>query len=228
MIINMTTIACRQTHYIDQTLESLSLSDGRDIPVNLILGSYDTSHVEQYRDNVNIVPWDPDTDARARNGSAARSFNVNALRSLKYGAGDYCLCCEDDIRFVKDWLSQLMLTVAEIPDKEYVLSLGQRRGQSPDKRYATHTGSYLCGSQAIFYPSKALRDRVAEYLDEKMTKGMADQLIGKYAKQYAALYNTTPVLIEHIGAVGALTSLRKSRESPTPSQDSVPSGSGDL
>jgi hypothetical protein len=55
MIINMTTFAGRQKHYIDQTPESLSQSDGRDLPLNLILGSYDTSHVEKYRGAANIV-----------------------------------------------------------------------------------------------------------------------------------------------------------------------------
>ena len=55
MIINMTTVASRQKHYIDRTLESLFQSDGRDIPLNLILGSSDTSHVERYRNVATLV-----------------------------------------------------------------------------------------------------------------------------------------------------------------------------
>lgn len=209
MIINMTTIACRKTHYIDRTLESLFGSDGRDVPVNLILGSFDTSHVEQYRNTLNIVPWDQEAESQV---TGRHGFNVNVIRSLRYGSDDNCLCCEDDIGFAKDWLTQLMLTIAEIPDSEYVLSLGQRRDQSPDKRYATHTGRFLCGSQAIFYPSKPCRSRVADYVEHNINKGMADALIGRYAKQNAALYNTTPVLVEHIGQSSSLREARLERE----------------
>ena len=32
-----------------------------------------------------------------------------------------------------------------------------------------------------------------------ITRGMNDMLIGEYAKQHAALYNTVPALVEHIG-----------------------------
>jgi hypothetical protein len=201
MIINMTTIACRQTHYIDTTLARLFESDGRNVPVNLILGSTDTSHVEKYRDVANIVPWDEAAQAQEREGKPRHNCNLNAIRALRYGGDEHCLCCEDDILFEEDWLSQLMLTIAEIPETEYALNLGQGRDQSPDKRYAVHTRSSLCGAQAIFYPTKALRTRVAEYVELKIRNGMNDQLIGAYAKQHSVLYNTTPVLVRHIGQV---------------------------
>ncbi len=55
MIINMTTFAARKKHYIHETLESLFASDGRDISINLIVGSSDTSHIERYRKVANIV-----------------------------------------------------------------------------------------------------------------------------------------------------------------------------
>ena len=201
MIINMTTLASRKKHYIEQTLESLSQSDGRDIPLNLIVGSSDTSHIEQYRKVANIVAWDQAAQWQERQGQLRHNCNVNAVRALRYGDDDYCLCCEDDIIFDKHWFSQLMLTVAEIDRKEYVLNLGQECDQPTDKLYATHTQPYLCGAQGIFYPSKPLRNAVAEYLMQSIRTGTSDMLIGKYAKDYAALYNTTPVLVEHIGAV---------------------------
>ena len=221
MIINMTTIACRQKHYIDRTLESLAESDGREIPVNLILGSPDTAHVERYKHVLNLVPWDADAESQAREGGIRHRCNVNAIRALKYGTDDYCLCCEDDIRFEADWLSQLMSTIAEIPGTEYVLNLAQRRDQSPGRRYATHTGATLCGAQAIFYPTKSLRSRVAEYLEQHITKATNDTLIGRYAKQYAALYDTIPFLVGHIGGVSCF---HPARENPTAAPDRARSG----
>src|SRR5215468_5062781 len=203
MIINMTTIASRKTHYIHETLESLRQSDGRHIPINLIIGSFDTSHIDRYLATLNVVPWDEEAVALG-GGRARRNCSVNAIRSLKYGPDDHCLCCEDDVTFEKDWFSQLMLTVADIDGDEYVLHLGQRCNTSPRQRYAIHARDNLCGAQAIFYPTKAMRNRVAEHVENTVRRGAGgtnDFLIGQYAKRYAALYNTIPVLAHHIGAV---------------------------
>lgn len=206
MIINMTTFAGRQKHYIHRTLESLSRSDGRHVPVNLILGSNDTSHVEQYRGSVNIVPWDREAQSLAREGKLRHNCNVNALRALRYGDDDHCLCCEDDIVFDECWLDQLSRTIEQIDRKDYVLNLGHgSREQEPGKRYAVHSQPFLCGGQGIFYPSKALRSSVADYLQQNIYKGLNDALIGRYAKQYAALYNTVPRLIGHIGGTSSFT-----------------------
>jgi hypothetical protein len=205
MIINMTTIACRKEHYIDRTLESLFQSDGRDIPLNLILGSRDTSHVERYRKVANIVLWDQKAQWLSREGKMRHNCSVNAIRSLQYGDDDYCLCCEDDIAFDKHWFSQLMQTIAEIERKDYVLNLGQASDSSSGKRYATHADEYLCGAQAIFYPTKRIRKAVAEYVERKITSGMNDMLVGRYAKRHAALYNTTPALVYHIGFVSSFS-----------------------
>lgn len=201
MIINMTTVASRPKHYIDRTLDSLFQSDGRDVPLNLIVGSSDTSHVDQYRDVANVVVWDKEAESQARVGDRRRNCNVNAIRALMHGDDDDCLCCEDDIIFAADWLSQLKLTIAEIDRPNYVLNLGQRSDPSPGKRYVPHTQAYLCGAQAIFYPSKRLRNAVAKYVRENMGGGTNDLLIGMFAKRFAALYNTTPILIDHIGQV---------------------------
>lgn len=201
MMINMTTFAGRSKHYIDLTLESLAQSDGRDIPLNLILGSKDTSHVERYRGVANIVLWDQYAQWLSREGTMRRNCSVNAIRALKYGDDDYCLCCEDDILFHNNWFSELMLTVAGIGRKDYVLNLGQRGARSSDGRYATHAGAYMCGAQGIFYPRKSLRGAVASYLERNITRGTNDMLVGEYAKRHATLYNTIPALVEHIGHV---------------------------
>jgi len=212
MIINMTTFAGRKEHYIGQTLESLFQSDGRDIPLNLILGSSDTSHVEQYRNRANIVLWDRETEARAQKGRARyrrsvdrlrHNCTVNAIRALKYGDDDYCLCCEDDIIFDVRWFSQLMLVIEQIGNESYVLNLGQDDDQLLELRYITHTQPYLCGAQGIFYSHKRLRIAVAEYVERNARKGMNDELIGVYAKRYAALYNACPALVRHIGEISS-------------------------
>lgn len=205
MIINMTTIAVRTKHYIDRTLESLFASDGRHFPVNLILGSRDSSHVEKYRGTLNIVTWDEASEARARPGRMRYNCNLNALRALRYGDDENCLCCEDDVRFKEDWYSQLLLTIEQIGHRDFVLNLGQGCDQSPDKRYAVHTRSTLVGAQAIFYPTKELRTAVADYLEENILSGMNDNLVGRYAKKYSALYNTTPMLVDHIGQVSSFS-----------------------
>ena len=57
------------------------------------------------------------------------------------------------------------------------------------------------GAQAIFYPSKAIRNEVAEYLTTNLTRSSGDDLIGKYARTFAALYSTKDVLVDHIGGI---------------------------
>jgi glycosyltransferase involved in cell wall biosynthesis len=203
MIINMTTIAIRSKHYVDRTLASLFDSDGRDIPVNLILGSKDTSHIEQYKNVANIVPWDREAHFMSKENNLRHNCSVNAIRALKYGDDDYCVTCEDDISFARDWYSRLMETIAEIERKDYVLNLGQGSDQPSEKRYEEHSGKFLCGAQGIFYPSKPLRERVADYLQRHLSHGLNDMLVGKYAKEFAALYNTMPALVFHIGAVSS-------------------------
>jgi hypothetical protein len=206
MIINMTTISKRKVHYIDRTLESLFRSDGRDLPVNLIVGSFDSSYLDKYQNMVHLVPWDQAAQWFSREGRPRHNCNVNAIRALKHGDDDYCLTCEDDIVFATDWYNQLLETIAEIESRDYVLNLGQECDQSVDKRYALHTQPYLCGAQGIFYPSKVLRNRIASYLENNMHRGMNDALVGQYAKRYSALYNTTPPLVAHIGEVSSFHS----------------------
>ena len=214
MIINMTTIAIRPKHYIDRTLQSLFDSDGGHLPVNLILGSKDSFHVERYRNVIaNIVPWDQEARFLSIEGDMRRNCTVNAIRALRYSDHDHCLTCEDDVLFEKDWYSRLMATVAEIERKDYVLNLGQgSEDADAGRRYAVHTGNYLCGAQAIFYPNKPLRERVAGYLERRINYGLNDMLVGKYAKEFAALYNTVPVLVHHIGQISSFTRIPADNE----------------
>jgi hypothetical protein len=199
MIINMITFAGRRVHYVDTTLDHLHRSDGRDIPVNLILGSHDTSHVEKHRGVENLVLWDETVEGDSIPGDVRRGCSLSTIRALRYGDDEHCLCCEDDIAFKPDWYTQLKLTIEQIEEREYILSLGQGSEPTSDKRYATHTKPQLVGSQAIFYPGKRLRKSVAQFVQRNMVRGTTDNLIGEYGKKFAKLYNTVPTLIRHIG-----------------------------
>jgi hypothetical protein len=203
MIINMTTFAKRKEHYIDKTLSYLHNSDGRDIPVNLILGSFDISHVEKYRGVVNLVLWDDAAQARSIPGDLRRNCSLNAVRALKYGDDDQCLCCEDDVGFEPDWYNQLKLTIEQIEEKEYILSLSQECDKSPDKRYVTHTKAALVGAQGIYYPDKRLRNSIAQFVYQNIRRGTNDNLVGEFGKKYAKLYAATPKLVWHLGQISS-------------------------
>jgi len=205
--IHMTTYAARSRHYIRETLQSLHASDWRQTgrPVNLIMGSADASHVLEYTaaPSVRIVPWDgPDNEILRWN------CTLNKIRALRYGDDEPTLICEDDIRFLPDWLSTLKQATAEMGDAEYILSLSAAKpdlakarfvaGKQWVKRYPTFV---LQGAQALYYPSKALREKVADYLQANLTQSNGDDLIGRYARSYAALYATRDVLVEHVGFI---------------------------
>ncbi len=177
------------------------------------MGSYDTSHVEKYRGvaNIVIVEWDQAAEWQTREGRLRHNCTVNAIRALRHGNDYSCVCCEDDIMFNPDWYSQLTATIAEIERQDYVLNLGQDTDPPSVKRYTTHTNSYLCGAQGIFYPSRKVREAVAEYLLQNIRAALSDHLIGQYGKEFAALYNTTPALLSHIGQVSSFFQTRRGR-----------------
>jgi hypothetical protein len=205
MQINVTTFAGRRQHYIHRTLESLFASDWKDSNrvVNLIMGSGDESHVQEYVANpaVRIVPWDVETDPNMR-----WNCTLNKIRALHYGDDDQTVICEDDVVFHPDWCATLSAAAAEMGDEEYVLSLFAPRedldkarfvkGKSLVKQYPRFV---LQGAQALFYPSKKVRNQVADYLQLRLRGGSGDELIGRFARAYAALYATKEPLVGNIG-----------------------------
>jgi len=207
MQINMTTFAGRPRHFIHETLQSLFSSDWREtnLPVNLIMGSADESHLREYaaHPSIRIVPWDVETTPSLR-----RNCTLNKIRALRCGDDEPTLICEDDILFPPNWFSALKVATAEMSDEEYILSL---LAPQPDlenarlvtgkrwvKRYPTYI---LQGAQALFYPTKALRNKVADFLQGNLTRGQGDELIGRYARAWSALYATKEVLVENIGSI---------------------------
>jgi len=207
MQINMTTFAGRMEHYLQRTLDSLFSSDWTDTnhTINLMLGSDDHSHVQQYatHSNIRIVPWDMETDNNPR-----QNCSLNAIRALRYGEDGGTLICEDDILFSKNWCSELIAATAEISDEEYIISLFlfwpefEKARFVKGKRLVKHYPRYhLVGAQALFYPTKSLRLKIAEYLHQNLRHGCSDEIIGRYARSFAALYCTTQPLVEHIGLI---------------------------
>jgi hypothetical protein len=206
MQINMTTFGGRKRHYIHDTLESLFSSDWKETnaPVHLIMGSEDEQHVQEYaaHPSVRIVPWDMETNSNLR-----WNCTLNKIRALRCGDDDHLLICEDDILFPSNWFSALHQATAEIEDQEYVLSLFAATphlekaellaGKQWVKEYPT---CVLQGAQALFYPTKAIRHKVADYLQENLTLACGDELIGRCARAYAQLYATREALVRNVGA----------------------------
>jgi hypothetical protein len=209
MQINITTFAGRTQHYLHRTLETLFASDWNDHrrTVNLIVGSEDQSHLQAYASHpaVRIVPWDMETDSNLR-----RNCTLNATRALRHGDDVPTLVCEDDIIFQRHWFSALTAAIAEMGDEEYIMSLYLFPPQSDLEKARLVKGKllvkqyprfFLVGAQALFYPTLALRQKVADYLLANITGGCSDELIGRYARSYAALYSTKQVLVDHVGDI---------------------------
>ena len=207
MQINMTTFAGRKHHYIHRSLESLFASDWPDtnLPVNLVIGSEDESHVHEYEGHpaVRIVPWDMETTPSMR-----LNCTLNKVRALRYGDDDATVTCEDDILFPRNWFSALTAATAEMGDEEYIMSLCVSRLSLENVRFVKgkclvkqYPGYKLQGAQALFYPAKALRYKVADYLLNNLRRASGDNIIGHYARAYAALYATKEPLVEDIGQI---------------------------
>ncbi|MBI1814657.1 MAG: hypothetical protein HYR72_06750 [Deltaproteobacteria bacterium] len=176
-----------------------------NLPINLIVGSEDQSHLAEYaaHPSVRIVPWDMKTLDDLR-----RNCTLNKIRALRWGEDAATLICEDDILFHPTWFASLQLAAAEMRTETYILSLFAAKpeleaaplmeGKRWLKRYPI---PILQGAQALFYPAKTIRNQVADYLTRNINNACGDHLIGRYARDHAALYVTREVLVEHIGAV---------------------------
>ncbi len=199
MQINITTIA-RRPQYLATTLKNLLGSDWKDqrCPVNIVLGSDDSSHVpkEYLADpTFTVVPWKMTSTGKPR-----QDCSLTHVSALQYGDGPTVIL-EDDVCFNQDWMASLLRTIKAIPREDYVLCLSQGRYKGVDlggysERAST---SLLTGAQGIFYSTKAVREAVADHVMEKITRKCTDHLIGEIADQRFKLFLTGDVLIRHIG-----------------------------
>lgn len=206
MQINITTFAGRKEQYVHATLDSLLASDWADTghTVNLIVGSEDESHLRDYVDHpaVHVVPWDMQTLPNLR-----WNCTLNKMRALRFGGEGPTVICEDDVVFPPDWLAALGRATAELGDRDYVLSLfaGARFDEAPlvagMERVKEYPTLVMQGAQAVYYPTRKLRRELAMYLREHLQLACGDELIGRFAREYAALYTTRECLVDNIGAV---------------------------
>jgi hypothetical protein len=220
MQINMTTFAGRKQQYIRETLESLLASDWRQTNsfVNLMVGSEDQSHLQDYLDHpaVRIVPWEGVLSDKMRT-----NCTLNKIRALRYGGDGPGLTCEDDIIFPPNWFSSLSAAAAEMEgDDNYIMTLlvaiehlaGARfvRGKTLVKKYPRYT---LQGAQALYYPTRAIRLKLADYLETNLRSASGDDLIGRYARSYCGMYATKDSLVENIGAISCFHQRKGGRSS---------------
>jgi hypothetical protein len=206
MQINMTTFARRERHYIHRTLQSLfETSEDSDLSVALIIGSEDESHVQEYVNHpaIRIIPWDMESIPNLR-----WNCTLNKIRALRYGDEDCALICEDDIKFKPGWFSKLCAAANEMGDEEYILTISRAledgepvRLLSGKRLVRQYPNFVLMGAQALYYPTKTLRSKVADYLTKNLKGGCGDDLIGRYARSFADLYCTTDQLVTHIGGI---------------------------
>ena len=138
MQVSMTTFAKRQEHYIHRTLQSLFASDWGDLglPVNLMLGSEDDSHVRQYakHPSIRMIPWDMESTDNVR-----RNCTLNKIRSLRSDDDGQMVICEDDILFSPNWFSALGAATAELRDEDYILTLSASAPDLDRARYVRGT-----------------------------------------------------------------------------------------
>jgi len=208
MQVHVTTFGERKIQYIEDTLKTLLESDWAqtNASVCLFMGSEEESHVAEFASHpsVRIIHWDQESDPNLR-----WNCTLNKIRALRYGDDDGGrVICEDDILFPRHWFSELQLATAELAGEEYVLSLFAAEhklarvplltGKERVKRYPGRT---LNGAQAVYYPNKAIRIKVATYLEQNLRSACGDDLIGQYALMYAKLYATKEPLVENVGAV---------------------------
>ena len=108
MQINITTIA-RRPQYLATTLKNLLGSDWKDqrCPVNIVLGSDDSSHVpkEYLADpTFTVVPWKMTSTGKPR-----QDCSLTHVSALRYGDGPTVIL-EDDVCFTQDWMASLLRT----------------------------------------------------------------------------------------------------------------------
>ncbi len=197
MIINMLTMRRARENYLDPTMASLFASGWCGLPLNLILGSADESHVEAYRDRCNVVSW----DQQAREIHV--NFSLNYIRALRHDPNFDAVICEDDIEFSRDWLARLLLAVREVPLAKYVLSLYTAHdlsdpGWARGKHYRAYSAEIFWGTQAVFYPA-CVRLELAKYIEDGMERKPGDLLIAEWGAKNECLYVTNGSLVQHKG-----------------------------
>lgn len=221
----------RQEDYLNQTIRSLEESKffefPRDVPLRLVAGCPDTSHLDSYKEQPTKFVIDPlgpheaseigfdllDKKPRCAFG------HYRAMRSLLSveSKWDVALICEDDVRFARGWRAYLDRLIPEIRQKygdRWMLTLyridhphqkGTAEELKKGSRYFEPDKSLLfCGTQAVVYPQETLKLMPQCLLEGCIRKFVepVDITLGEFAKkQGIAILVSVPSLVQHIGNI---------------------------
>lgn len=218
----------RPEEYFKQTISSLEDSGffrfRRDLPLRLVAGWPDTSHIDRLRTKTTKFSIDDLSEAEMQEFAfeglhrkqRCAYGHFRAMRSLLSVPGwDVGLICEDDVQFSKGWRAYLDRIIPEIRKKHgerWMLSLYRidhahqkgalaafeegKRWYEPDKAVP------FWGTQAIVYPRETM-ERMPWSLLEKCMKRFdapVDITLGFWAKEWGiAVLVSAPSLVQHIG-----------------------------
>jgi hypothetical protein len=218
----------RPEDYFRQTVDSLDETGffrfHRDLPLRLVAGWPDTSHIDRLRTKTTRFFIDPLGDAEAQEFGFAGldrkqrcAFgHFRAMRSLlSVPDWDIALVFEDDVKFAKGWrayLDQIVPEIRKAYGDRWMLSLyridhAHQKGalaafESGKRWFEASREVPFWGTQAIVYPRETL-ERMPWCLLEKCIKHFdapVDITLGFWAREWGiSILVSAPSLVQHIG-----------------------------
>jgi hypothetical protein len=219
----------RPEGYIKQTISSLEDSGfflfHRDLPLRLVAGGLDTSHIERLKAKPTKFMLDPLEDAEAaklgfHSLDRKQRCAFGHLRAMRHllsaGPGwDTALIIEDDVRFAKGWrryLDRVVSAIRRIYGERWMLTLyridhAHQKGTLAEHQkgrtyYEPDESAPFWGTQAIVYPRETLK-LMPESLIEGCIKRFVqpvDITLGDFAKRNGIpILVSVPSLVQHIG-----------------------------
>lgn len=212
----------RQEPYLENTIRSLDstgfFDSGANLPLRLVCGSPDSSHLNAYRNDSRFQIHE-----MSQEEADQRMFNIAGValratwghhRCLHHERAnpdaDAILVMEDDIKFAQGWLLHLKVAVSEIVNRHgrrWLLSLYAPHFKEPLEAYRDgkkwlprdYKGFY--GAQAILYPL-GVRDSYLAYLAGHPVNLPHDLALPDVMKALGIpIFTTAPCLVQHMGAV---------------------------
>lgn len=206
------TTVVRPVSYIQVLMEGIP----PDLPVRLVVGGPDTSHLKQYisAPNVSIVVPQEEQWKKFEQGTVHHRACWNYWRSLVFGPkspdSTGLVVFEDDIVLTRGWQQRLHETISEIElgikSSDFVLALYTARAlrQLETRLYAPYPTWSFFGTQAMYYPAH-IRNEFAKYLwltGVQTYREPYDLLLREYLHLRAVpLFATIPCLAQHVGQV---------------------------
>jgi len=218
----------RPEDYFRRTKESLEDTGfflfQRDLPLRLVSGWPDASHIERFKANPTKFLIDPLGPAEAEEFSfdsldrkqRCAFGHFRAMRSLLSVSGwDVALIFEDDVKFAKGWrayLDQIVPEIRKAHGDRWMLSLyridhAHQKGvlaafEDGKRWFEANKDVPFWGTQAIVYPRETL-EKMPWCLLEKCIKHFdapVDITLGFWAREWGIpILVSVPSLVQHIG-----------------------------